>query len=106
MQQPSHLTVVPAAIETTMDEPQVITIRVQFLPPPPGPIGDEDLQWLTLPQVCELLQLSETKVYELIQLGPQHGGLASARPGRALRVPRAEVRRWQHERLQEHHEAA
>ena len=105
--QHNHLRLLPhVATSATVDEEQVITIRVQLNPPTAAPPPEaEDLQWLTVEATCELLSLSESTVRELVHLGPACGGIASAYVGRAIRVPRADVRRWQRERLNEQREA-
>jgi excisionase family DNA binding protein len=45
---------------------------------------------LTIPQVCKVLGLGRTKVYELID----HEGLPVVRFGRAIRVRPESLRQW------------
>ncbi len=108
MTQHNHLRLLPQLTTTaTVDEEQVITIRVQLPQPAATPVvEEEDLQLLTVHQVCDLLNVGKTKVYELLKRGPDHGGLAVMYIDSVPRVPRADVRRWQQERLDEQREAA
>ena len=51
---------------------------------------------LNVPQVCKMLGLSRTKVYELIATE----GLPVVRFGRAVRVPHALLQQWVEQRMQ------
>jgi len=49
---------------------------------------------LTAQEIADFLRIGRKRVYELLDLSPDHGGIPSFNVGRSRRVEREEFRRW------------
>jgi excisionase family DNA binding protein len=57
---------------------------------------DENLEYLKVPEVAEILRIARSRAYELVA----EGEIPSIRIGRSVRVSRGELDRWLEEQRQ------
>lgn len=66
----------------------------------------EDLpRILTAQDIADFLRIGRKRVYELMDLAPDHGGIPNFSVGRSRRVEREEFKRWIEQRKEVTHHA-